>query len=198
MNKVLVDLPERIETPRFMLQMPKAGFGQKLHNAVLDGYEDYVKWLNWPTGVPIPQTLEEECRRHHADFILRDFIRYLIIEKETGDVVGRCAFPPFQAHWAIPQFGISYFVRKMRRNRGYATEAVHAMTLLAFEALNAKKVEIYCDAENTPSTRVPLKLGFKLEYTQKGGWPRSDGKLAELQTYALFSKEELLPPGPTL
>jgi RimJ/RimL family protein N-acetyltransferase len=191
MNKLLLNLPELIETPRLNLQMPKAGFGQKLHQAISDGYEDYVKWLNWSPNVPTPEIIEEECRRHHADFILREFIRYLIIEKETDKIVGRCAFPSFQAHWMIPQFGISYFICKSKRSNGYATEAAHAMSLLAFKVFGAKKLEIYCDAENINSTKVPSKLGFKLEYVQKGGWPRYDGQLAELQTYSIFSENDL-------
>lgn len=192
MSKILIDLPELIETQRLKLQMPKAGFGTKLHAAISDGYEDYIKWLNLPTNIPTEQTLEEECRKHMADFILREFIRYLIIDKSTNEVVGRCAFPSFQANWQIPQFGISYFIRKSQRGKGYATEAVHALSQLAFRNLKAKKLEIYCDSENIASTKIPLKLGFKLEYTQKGGWPRQDGKLAELQTYSIFSENELI------
>lgn len=192
MNPILIDLPEVIETSRLKLQMPRAGFGEKMHQAIADGYDDYVKWLNWAESVPTVQSVEEDCRRHHAEFILRDFIRYIIIEKSTDQVVGRCAFPPFQANWLIPQFGISYFIRKTKRMSGYATECAHAMTLLAFRILKARKIEIYCDAENIPSLRVPEKLGFQLEYIQRGGWPRQDGKLAELKTYALFTEEELI------
>ena len=183
MNRILIDLPEVIETPRLILQMPKAGFGEKLHQAILDGYDDYVQWLNWPKTIPTPQSVEEECRRHHAEFILRDFIRYIIIEKSSGEVIGRCALPSFQANWLIPQFGISYFIRQSKRKNGYATEAAHAMALLAFQVLKARKVEIYCDADNLFSSRVPEKLNFELEYTQKGGWPRQDMKLAVLKTY---------------
>lgn len=139
MSRILIDLPEIIETPRLKLQMPKEGFGIKLHTAIADGYEDYVKWLNWSAEMPNSQKIEEECRKHHAEFILRDFIRYLIINKTTGEVIGRCAFPKSQANWLIPQFGISYFIRKSERAKGYATEAVHAMSLLAFKVLKAKK-----------------------------------------------------------
>ena len=191
MNKILIDLPEFIETPRLKLQMPKAGFGHKLHKAISDGYEDYVKWLNWSKTMPNVEMLEEECRKHHADFILRDYIRYLIFDKQSEQIIGRCAFAQSQVNWIIPQFGISYWIRKGQRSKGYATESAQAMALLAFKTLKAKKVEIYCDAENIASTKVPLKLGFKLEYTQKGGWPRQDGKLAELQTYSMFSEESL-------
>lgn len=191
MNRVLIDLPEIIETPRLKLQMPKSGFGSKLHQAICDGYEDYVKWLNWPEDVPTKEMLEEDCRKHLAEFILRDFIRYLIIDKKTGDIIGRCAFPSFQANWMVPQFGISYFIRKSQRKKGYATEAVHAMSIIGFAILNAKKMEIYCDAENIVSAMIPKKLGFKLEYTQKGGWPRKDGQLTQLQTYSIFSENNL-------
>ena len=137
MSKILIDLPEVIETPRLKLQMPCAGFGEKLHAAICDGFEDYVKWLNWPATIPTVDMLEEECRKHHAEFILRDFIRYLIIDKTTEDVIGRCALPSFQANWMIPQFGISYFIRKSQRSKGYATEAVHALSLLAFQTAHS-------------------------------------------------------------
>ena len=191
MNSLLIDLPEVIETPRLKLQMPKAGFGEVVHQAIVDGYEDYITWLAWPSQIPTVESVEEDCRNHHAAFILREFIRYLIIEKETNNVVGRCAFPPFQSNWQIPQFGISYLIRKSQRGKGFATEAAHAMALLAFKIMNARKIEISCDAENVASTKIPIRLNFELEYTQKGGWPRLDGKLAQVQTYSIFSADDL-------
>ncbi len=191
MNKILINVPELIETPRLTLQMPMAGFGEKVHAAIVDGYDDYIRWLSWPASLPTVEEAEEDCRKHHAEFILRDWIRYLIVDKTSGEVLGRCGFPPFQSNWAIPQFSISYFIRKSQRAKGYATETTHAMTLLAFNILNARKVEIRCEAENVASTMVPQKLNFALEYTQKGGWPRPDGELAELKTFSMFSVEDL-------
>jgi len=191
MNKILVDLPEMLETSRLRLQMPKAGFGAELFLAIQEDYNDYVQWLNWNETIPTVETLEEDCRKHHAEFILRDCIRYLIIEKGTNKVVGRCAFPPTQANWLIPQFGVSYFISKSYRGLGFATEAVYAMSQLAFQRLAARKLEIFCDSENGSSIRVSLKLGFELEYTQTGGWPRRDGRLATLQTYSIFSEQNL-------
>ena len=189
---ILLDIPEVIETPNLLLVMPQAGYGSKIQEAIVDGYEDYVKWLAWPPTAPTVLAVEEDCRKHHAEFITREFIRYIILEKSTNQVVGRCAFPPQQLMWTIPQFGISYFIRKNARNKGYATEAAHALTVLAFRILKAKKVEIYCDSENTASQRTAQKLGYILECSKKGGWPRPDGQLAELQTYSLFT-ENLLP-----
>jgi len=191
MNKILSNLPETITTKRLILQMPRAGFGKLLNEAITDGYEDYVEWLNWPSVMPTEEETEIECRKHHAEFITREFIRYLIIEKKSQKVVGRCAFPSFQANWLIPQFSISYFVSRKYRARGYATEATRVMVILAFEELQAKKVEIFCDDQNIASCYVAQKLGFSLEYSAKGGRPRKDGTLAELQCYSLFSRSRL-------
>ena len=191
MNKILLDIPQQIETPKLILQMPKAGFGKKLHKAITDGYDDYIKYLNWPREIASEEAVEIDCRKHNAEFITRECIRYLIIEKDTGEVVGRCAFPPILTTWDVPQFGISYFVAKSKRSKGYATEASHALTILAFKILKAKKVEIYCEVENIPSNIVPQKLNFKLEYTKRGWWPRPDGQLAELNVYSIFSENDL-------
>lgn len=191
MKPLFIDLPEEIKTSHLKLVMPRAGYGATLHAALMDGYEDYVKWLGWPATPPSVEQAEADCRTHHADFILRNFIRYLILETESGDIVGRCALPSFQANWAIPQFGISYFIRKSARGKGYATEAAYALACLSFDVLKARKVEIHTDVENTASAEVPKKLGFELEYTQKGGWPRPDNALATLQTFSCFSKDAL-------
>lgn len=193
MNKLLVNLPEKISMDRLSLVMPQAGYGEALYQAIMDGYEDYIQWLNWPAKPPTLEEVEIDCRKHHADFILRECIRYLIIDNKTQDIVGRCAFPPHQVNWQIPQFGVSYFIRRSQRGKGFATDAAHMLTRIAFRYLHAKKVEIFCDAENIVSTKIPLALGFTLEYVQRGGWPRKDGQLAELQTYSVFS-EDALPP----
>jgi RimJ/RimL family protein N-acetyltransferase len=188
---ILVDVPEAIETSRLSLRIPRAGYGQEMYEAIVDGYEDYVKWLNWPKALPTPESVEEQCRIHHADFILRRDLRYVIFERETDRIVGRCALPSGLRFWSIPQFGISYFIRKSSRSQGYAAEAAHALSLMSFRMLKAKKVEIYCDVENIPSQKVPQKLGFTLECIKKGGWPRPDNLLADIQNYALFSEKPL-------
>lgn len=190
LNPTTLDIPERIETKRLILQAPQAGFGEDLYAAILDGYDDYIRWLAWPKQAPSIEEVEADCRKHQAEFIARIFIRYLIIEKSTGEIIGRTAFPPQQLDWQIPQFGISYFIRRTKRGNGFAVEAVEAMTRLALQTLKAKKVEIFCDEENIASCRVPEKLNYHLEKTEKGDWIRQDGQLANLRTYVIFSESK--------
>lgn len=194
MNKILVDVPVKIETSRLILTVPKAGMGQGLFNAIQDGYDEYNKWLNLRNHDQPELTaisVEKECRQHHADFILREYIRYIILDKLTKEILGYTSFPAWQSNWTIPQFEIDYFIRKTARGKGCATEATHVMTLVGFEFLKARKIEIYCDSENQASCRVPEKLNFEWECTQRGGWPRQDQSLAELRTYVMFDQKDL-------
>lgn len=189
---ILIDIPERIETPRLILRIPQAGDGGPLHKAILDGYEDLVKWLCWSQLPPSVKETEEQCRIHHAKFILREDLRFLIIEKETNTTIGRCAYPFSLINWSIPHFGLSYFITKSYRGKGYAKEAINALTRVAFHTLNARKVFMQVDPENIASLKVPQALNFQLEAKQKGCWPRPDKEdLAELWTFAMFDPKEL-------
>jgi RimJ/RimL family protein N-acetyltransferase len=190
-NRILLDIPITVITPRLILRVPHAGDSIAVHDAILDGYEDYIQWLNWPNQPPTVNEVEEQCRRHHAEFILRQDMRYLICDKTSGTILGRCAFPAQLTVWAIPQFGISYFVRRSSRHQGIATEASLSLTRLAFEFMNARKIEIHVDAENKASRAIPEALNFKLEAAKRGGWPRYDGTLGEFLSFAMFDLKEL-------
>lgn len=189
---LLLDLPEQIITPRLILRVPTSGDGQSLYKAISDGYEDFVKWLNQPDKMPSLSSVEADCRKHKAQFILREDLRFLIINKETSEIMGRCGYPSSQSHWEIPSFGISYFLARRFRNQGYAQEAANALVQYAFRILRARKVQIQVDPENEASLKIPQHLGFALEAQQKGCWPRYDKKeLAELWTYVLFDPSPL-------
>jgi RimJ/RimL family protein N-acetyltransferase len=191
---IFIDLPEYIETPRLLLTHSKAGMGHGLHKAILDGYEDLIKWLNWPLVTPTKEATEEECRTLHAKFILREDIRYVIIEKHSQTIIGRCAYAPPQTNWMIPKFGISYFISKSFRNKGYGSEATNILTRLAFQQLKARRVEIKVDPDNIASLKIPEKLNYTLESKEKGTWFRSDkDELSYIWTYAIFGLDNLPP-----
>ncbi len=50
---------------------------------IIDGYDDCIKWLNWPDQLPTIEDVEIDCRKHYGEFITREFIRYFIIEKDS-------------------------------------------------------------------------------------------------------------------
>ncbi len=189
---ILFDLPMPITTPRLILRPPIAGDGSQVHKAILDGYEDKIKWLSWSNTPPTVEEVERESRIQSANWIMREELRFVCILKDTNQVIGRLGFPSFQCMWQIPLISISYFIAGSQQNKGYGVEAVHALTRYAFDHIRARKVSIQCDMDNVASYRVPEKLNFALEAKQRGTWPRSDKReLAEVATYSLFSKDAL-------
>lgn len=194
MNKILLDIPNKITTSRLVLRPPQAGDGMGMYKAYLDGYEDMVKWLNQPPSLASAEQFEIECRQHQAEWILRNDMRLLIINKQTGVIMGRAAYPIPLTNWDIPLFGISYMIAKSYQGKNYVTEAINAMIRFAFIYLKARKVEIKCDIENIKSVGIPERLGLKLETVQLGNWPSRDKiSLATIKTYVIFAIKDLPP-----
>lgn len=192
-SPILLDIPLHIKTPRLTLTCPQAGDGKLLHEAMLQGYPELVQWLNFPETPPSAEALEIEARQLQAKFILREDIRYILRDTETQKVIGRCGFAPLQTDWHIPKFGLAYFISQPYRGHRIATEVAGALTRLAFQALNARKVEIKVDPDNPASLKIPEKLGFTLEAKQVGNWFRRDKPLADLWTFACFDPKTLPP-----
>ena len=191
---VLFDLPVPITTPRLVLRPPQAGDGEQVHQAILDGYDDKIKWLSWSKTPPTVEEVERESRIQSANWIMREDLRFVCIRRDTDQIIGRLGFPAYQCLWQIPLISISYFIAGSQQNQGYGTEAVNALTRYAFDHIGARKVSIQCDTDKVASYLVPEKLNFAVEAKQKGTCPRPDKKeLAEGATYSLFSKDPLPP-----
>ena len=65
--------------------------------------------------------------------------------------------------WALRRFEIGYWRRSGLRGRGIVTEAVVAISRMAFDALDARRVEIRMDDDNGASWKVAERAGFTLE-----------------------------------
>lgn len=196
MNRTLVlkNIPTHITTPRLILRPMQPGDGHAIHEAVLDGYEECVKQLCWPATPPTRDDVEYETRLDAAKFITREQLRFVILEKDSGNVVGRIAYPAPLCVWAVPMLGISYFLRSSAQGKGYATEATNALIRFAFAVLGARKIEIHCEQNNLKSIGVPTRLNIQKERIQRGTWPATKGNdLAIVHVFACFDINDLPP-----
>lgn len=191
---LLLDLPLPIETEQLIIRPPQPGDGLGLHKVIHESYDELVRWLNWPPIPPTQRELEIESRQLWAKFILRQELRFILVEKTSNQIVGRMAFPPILTKWFLPIFGISYFIGRSYQGKGYGYEGAHALTLYAFKAMKAKKVTIKCDKDNVKSRGIPEALGFELEGIERGTWPHPDthGR-TEIYNYCCFDPLNLPP-----
>lgn len=160
---ILLEFEPEVESERLLIRAAQAGDGVMVRTAVLESIEELKPWMPWTLNVPNEEEYEAMMRQWRLDFLARKTMYMVIIEKETGDVIGCSGFHAIA--WNVPKFEIGYWCRTSKTGRGFITESTQALTNFAFEALGANRVQIRCDEENHKSAAIPKRLGFVYEGT---------------------------------
>ncbi|HEY2189526.1 MAG TPA: N-acetyltransferase, partial [Caldimonas sp.] len=80
MDPLLIDVPDRLETERLVLRVPRPGDGRVLNDAIRASHDELVPWLPWAGTLPTVEESEAHCRRQQARFLLReDFVMLLFL-----------------------------------------------------------------------------------------------------------------------
>ena len=165
MEPILIDLADRLDTERLVLRVPRAGDGPMVNDAIRVSHAELAPWMPWAGTMPTVDESEAHCRRQQARFILREDVVLLIFVRASdgseGELVGATGL--HRIDWTVRKFEIGYWRKTGREGRGYVTEAVRAIARLAFDRLDARRVEIRVDDGNAPSWRVAERAGFTLE-----------------------------------
>ena len=64
MEPILIDVPERIETERLVLRVPRAGDGPLVNDAIGASHAELAPWMPWAGTMPSVDESEAHCRRH--------------------------------------------------------------------------------------------------------------------------------------
>jgi len=91
--------------------------------------------------------------------------------------------------WSVPAFAIGYWVRPSAEGFGYVREAVKLVVDYAFESLQAQRIEILVDPENTRSLSIPRNLGFVLEGRARNVYRYQDGRLCDELVWSLIPSD---------
>ena len=179
---ILVDFPDSFETERLVIRSPLPGDGPEEYAAVRESIGELTPWMAWPKEHRTVDDSEASVRRARVAFLARTELRLHLYLKGTDTLVGIAGLQNMD--WDVPKFEIGYWCRTSFTGNGYITEAVRAITSLAFETLGARRVEIRCDARNLPSAGVAERAGFALEGTLHNNEVGSDGTLRDTLIYA--------------
>jgi len=185
MEPILLDLPERIETPRLTMRPPQPGDAPVLLEALTESLTEMRRFLAFLPWVACEQTLESAelyCRNAHVNFTSRKDLPFLLFEKATGRLVGSSGL--HRMVWATPKAEVGYWCRNSALGKGYVTEAVNALVGYAFEHLAAVRVELVTDERNARSRKVAERCGFTLEGILHDERRGPDGELASTCIYA--------------
>ena len=184
-DPILIDVPGRLDTARLSLRPPRPGDGAQVFAAVAESIialRRFPASMAWALAEPHLDASEAYCRQANANFVLRKDLPYLLFERSSGDLVGASGLHRFD--WAVPRFEIGYWCRSSRTGRGFVTEAVQALTAVAFDTLGARRVEILTDDLNQLAWRVAERAGFLLEGVHRRMRIDLDGTVRDMRVYA--------------
>ena len=179
--------PLPLSTSRLVLRPPTPRDAAVIHKAIEESFDALHQWMAWAATM---QSLDET-----RDFLVGAEKRFLEGEdfavcaflQESGVFVLSSGLHP--RNWSVPKFEIGYWCRTSMQGRGYTSEAVRALTGLAFDAMGASRVEIRCDSRNQRSRRVAELAGYRLEAELCSDDRANDGSLRDTVVYVLLPGE---------
>ena len=184
---ILVEVPEELHGERIVVRPYRREDAVALWDAVQESREHLAPWLPWVQGYRSLDDARAYVARAHARWELREDMAYGIFAREDGRLLGGTGLHDID--WSLRTFEIGYWIRRTAVGRGYVSEAVQALTRLAFEQLGANRVQIRIQPRNERSRCVAEGLGFLLEGTLRRSAPGVDGTARDMHVYALIPED---------
>jgi len=184
---LLIDLPDELIGNLVIVRPWEEEDSDDLWDAIDNSREHLEAWMPWVDRYRNPDNALEHTRRSRARWLMREDLSVAIVERATGRIVGGSGL--HRIDWKYRLFEIGYWVRRESEGRGYATETVQLLTRLAFDLLDANRVELRIDARNIRSLRVAERVGFVLEGTLRRKFPAPDGTPGDMHVLALLPEE---------
>ena len=117
----------------------------------------------------------------------RSFLTFLLQEKQSGKIIGRCGLHNWNADHHRAEVGY-HMTDESFRKRGLMTEAFGAVIDYGFNTLNLHRMEALVGANNIPSLRLMEKYGFVQEGVLREHW-LTDGEFEDSVMFSKLQKE---------
>jgi ribosomal-protein-serine acetyltransferase len=188
-NKMLLDIPTRLETDRLILRRYEPGdgpmyfaVGQKNHHHLQPFEADNVI-----LSAKTPEEAENIIRGLNEDWIARNSFFLGAFDKKTLEFIAQIYIGV--VNWELPEFEVGYFVDVDHQGKGFITEAVQGALGFIFRCLKAQRVCLHTRDTNLPSQRVAERCGFTLEGHIRENKRDADGTVSGDLYYGLLKSE---------
>lgn len=177
----------RIITPRLVIRCPEPSDAMALDQAIKQSLEHLQSWVLWARDEPVTLNERLDFLRHsRGNFDLGTSFHYLVFNSSETVLIGGSGL---STRLGQDVREIGYWIHKDYINQGYATEVSAALTKVAFEIDQVKRVEIHCSPKNLRSASVPRKLGYIHEANLHNRVEDVDGSLRDSMIWSLFRED---------
>ena len=115
---------------------------------------------------------------------------FVIVAKQTGSILGRCAL--FEFEEANAHAAIGYTLGRAHWRQGYMREALTALIDCAFNEMALRRLEARVEAQNVASAMLLRCIGFTKEGVLRERWI-SNGATMDAEVYGLLCNEWARP-----
>lgn len=127
---------------------------------------------------------QEKQQRGYATYN-RSFLLFLLHDKETGRIIGRCGIHNWNADHFRAEIGYNMIEENLKR-KGFMSEAIEAIIAYGFRELNLNRIEALVAPGNVPSIRLLQKNNFIQEAVLKQHYLH-EGKYEDSLMFALLA-----------
>lgn len=192
MHKMMLDLPDQIETDRLLLRPYRPGDGLAYFTMSQRNREHLHPFEadNPAAALMSAEAAEILMREFYAGWVAREVFFLGGWEKLSGDFAAQIYIGVM--NWTLPEFEVGYFVDVDHQGRGFVTEGVTAALDFIFTYLRAQRVILRCNDTNTRSWKVAERCGFVREGHLRQTKPhltREDGTPSGDYLYAMLREE---------
>jgi RimJ/RimL family protein N-acetyltransferase len=113
-------------------------------------------------------------------------VHLMMLNRAADRIIGSISL--FHADWEVRSAEIGYGVRGDERGKGYATEALVAVSRWALSTGGVQRAWLTANTDNVASVRVAEKAGFTREGTLRRAGLEDDG-LHDLAVFSLLDDE---------
>ncbi len=155
----------------------------------IDAHRDYMRtWL--PFVDNLKSAADEESFLKGVLSVPADSYEPIFgIWNKQNEICGLVGF--HFSDFANHRTEIGYWLLPEYQHQGIMTACVRRLCQWAVEAKDIKRIQIRCATGNTASNGIPVRLGFRLEGTERAGELLASGEYADIHVYSIL-KEELM------
>jgi RimJ/RimL family protein N-acetyltransferase len=159
--------PGSLQTDRLTLRLTDAAGARVEHEMIHESLDHLWPWFSFRADPPTLADRLELAARQQAETAAGTSATYGLYAGERG--VGKIWI---NVHGRMATMG--WWLRASATGQGYATEAVRAMSDLAFD-VGIERIEAHTDPDNAASRALAERSGFVLEEVRPDAHDRPDG-----------------------
>src|SRR5687768_13225978 len=171
--------PNTLHTSRLTLRMPYDQDARLEHDMILESLDHLWPWFSFRADPPTLADRVELAARQREDAAAGTAATYIVF---AGDEAVGKVWVEVDGRKATT----GWWLRARATGHGYATEAVRALSQLAFD-FGVERLEVHTDPDNTPSRALAERAGFVLEEIRQDVHDRPDGVRRPECIYVLLS-----------